>query len=349
MTIGSVIHRKGGSTVTVWANQEWQPIPQDSPWHAVLLRLGINYASLQGTWEIRGADPNEDPDLYWAVIDPAQVEELRQTLNQSHQAVTLGLGDGLEIRYLPPVKRQGRASIWRKLWTVALGIILKFKLVLVFLSVVVSLVVYGLAFGWAFGAGLIIVIAIHEFGHVAANRIKGIPSSLPIFVPLVGAFVQMKRSPQNAADEAFVGVMGPVFGLAATLLAFVLGLWSGIPWFFAVTEIGFLLHVFNLMPVLPLDGGRTVGFWRWKAWIPGIIGVLVVLFYNPLTNQFTFDPVTVIIVAIIFVSMVREPRMHARSYTDIPSRARWLYTSLWGFLLALSIVGYWGVGHLRPL
>lgn len=334
--------------MTVWANDnEWHPIPAGSPWQAFLRQIDPD-TSLPGTWEIRGADPDVAPDIDWPTVDPVSMEDIRRALEAGHQAITIGLRDEREIRYLPASPKTRTPSRWRRLGTVALGIIVKFKLVLVFLSIVVSLVVYGLAFGWAFGAGLILVIGVHEFGHVLANRIKGIPSSLPIFIPLLGAFVQMKRMPQNAADEAFVGIMGPVFGLAATLAAIVLGLTTHVAWFFAVAEIGFLLHVFNLMPVLPLDGGRTVGFWRWKAWIPGIIGVLVVLFYNPITGQFSnFDPITLVIVAIIFISMVREPRMHPSTYTDISDTARWLYTGIWGIALLVSIVGYWGVGQIR--
>jgi Zn-dependent protease len=300
---------------------------------------------------MRGADPSLAPVLDWTTLDSSTLEQIRRALSQAQQPVGFRLG-GAELRFTPKRVRRSDASRLRRLGTVILGILVKYKLVLVFLSVFVSLLVYGIAFGWAYGAGLIGLIIVHEFGHLVANRIKHIPSSLPIFIPLLGAFIQIKRFPQNAADEAFIGVMGPLFGLGATLIALGLAFVTHEPFFLAVALMGFLLHVFNLMPVLPLDGGRTVGFWRWKAWIPGMVGVLVVMFYNPIDNRFTFDPLAVFIVAIIILSMRREPRMHSDQYTAISARSRWLYTSLWGFALALSIAGYWGIGQLaqvRPL
>lgn len=332
----------------ILANDAWQPLTPQGPWVAVLEDLGISPAEFPGIWQIRGVSLDDPSSLQGLSADSEALDELRSALQTAQGPVAFRIGDA-EIRRLPVNGKPRSTSVLRRYGTIALGILVKFKLVLVFLSVLVSLVVYGLAFGWAFGAGLIAVIAIHEMGHVAANRIKGIPASLPIFIPLLGAFIQLKQSPRTAADEAFIGVMGPVFGLAAAIASLALAVFGRLPFFFAVAEMGFLLHVFNLMPVLPLDGGRTVGFWRWKAWIPGIVGVLVVLFYNPFSGQFIFDPFTLLIVAIIFVSLVREPRMKNAAYVAIPTGTRWLYTTLWAFLLLISIVGYWGVGQIYPL
>ncbi|PSR24072.1 MAG: hypothetical protein C7B45_00170 [Sulfobacillus acidophilus] len=336
--------------MTVLANTEWKSISPDSPWWALLIRLVPNAYALPGSWSVRGADPNEEPGLDWYSFDSEQISQLRQELARTQRPVIVRLGNA-ELQYQPSATPNGNGlkGRLRRFWTIALGILVKFKLVLVFASILVSMLAYGLAFGWAYGIGLVCLIAIHESGHLFANRRKGIPGSLPIFIPFLGAFIQLKKFPQSAADEAYIGVMGPIFGLAATLISLIIGIATHNALFLAVAEMGFLLHVFNLMPVLPLDGGRTVGFWRWKAWVPGIIGVLVVLFYNPLTNQFTLDPITLIIVALIFFSLLREPRMHNSQYVNIPRFSRWLYTSIWGLALGVSIVGYWLVGTLHVL
>jgi Zn-dependent protease len=334
----------------VLADAGWKPISSDSPWWTLLVRLVPNAHALPGSWSLRGADPDTDPRFDWSWFDSDQVDQLRQELARTKRPVVLRLGNA-ELQYLPAAKANpnGLRAKLRRFWTIALGILIKFKLVLVFASILISMLAYGLAFGWAYGIGLVCLIAIHESGHLFANRRKGIPGSLPIFIPFLGAFIQLKKFPQSAADEAYIGIMGPIFGLVATLASLAIGLATHDALFLAVAEMGFLLHVFNLMPVLPLDGGRTVGFWRWKAWVPGIVGVLVVLFYNPLTNQFTLDPITLIIVALIFFSLLREPRMHNSQYVNIPSFSRWLYTSVWGLALGISIVGYWLVGTLHVL
>ncbi|MCY0879035.1 MAG: site-2 protease family protein [Firmicutes bacterium] len=330
----------------VLADEPWRVLSPDSDEWRYFAAWFPALANLPGYWEIRG---HEWPDEYrFMTMDGAQVRDLAARLrSETRRVAVLDLG-GIELRYYPPgTRRTVQNSRWRRWWTVVAGILVKLKLVLVFGSIVLSMVVYGLALGWAYGVGLVALIAIHESGHVVANRRKGIPASLPIFIPLLGAFIQLKQFPKNAADEAFIGIMGPLFGLGATLVALGVGLWAHSPLFLAVAEMGFLLHVFNLMPVLPLDGGRTVGFWRWKAWIPGMLGVLLVLFYNPLTNRITFDPLTVLIVALIIFSLSREPRSHGPVYQDIAPRTRWGFTALWGAAFAVSLLGYWTIGTLR--
>lgn len=331
----------------MWADQPWRPLEPDSDWISLLGKAGVDLGSLSGAWQIRGGVPGPAPTHDTLVFSEDSIAQLNGQLHTAQQPIAVDLG-GTVIRYVPPGRRKPMTG-WRRYWAIAVGIFVKLKLVLVFLSVLASLVVYGLAFGWAYGAGLVALIAIHELGHVVANRIKGIPASLPLFIPFLGAFIQLKQYPKSAADEAFIGIMGPLFGLGASLVAAALALVTRQPFFWAVAEMGFLLHVFNLMPVLPLDGGRTVGFWQWKAWIPGMIGVLVVLFYNPLTNQFRFDPLTVLILAIILFSLIREPRMRTAGYTTMPPRSRILYSGLWAGALLVSIVGYWGFGRFGPL
>lgn len=336
--------------MTVLANAPWRPLtPQDPHW-MWLARSVPECLTLPGSWEIRGNF--SDVDFLGSLAEPdrsrvAQIFASPKPRNS--RPVVLSVGD-IEIKYIPPATAQSARGKWNlgRIWTVVLGLLVKFKLVLVFGGVVLTLLVYGFAFGWAFAVGLVVIIAIHESGHMVANRIKGIPASLPIFIPFLGAFIALKQLPKDAAEEAFIGVMGPLFGLGATLAALGLALGTGHFIFFAIAEMGFLLHVFNLMPVLPLDGGRTVGFWRWKAWIPGMVGVLLVLFYNPVYNQWSFDPFTIFIVLLIIFSMVREPKQHNSQYSAIHPRHRWTYTSIWLLALLVSLAGYWGVGTLHP-
>ncbi|MCL5065089.1 MAG: site-2 protease family protein [Firmicutes bacterium] len=333
----------------VWAEESWRPLSQEDPhWRWLTRSLPLSM-SLPGSWEIRGQ--LAESEYLFGSLSAEDRDRIQHIFidrgPKDSRPIVLSIGDA-EIKYIPPPTHSlgGRFSL-RRIWTVVLGVLVKFKLVLFFGSVVLTLLVYGIAFGWAFGAGLVALIAVHESGHVVANRIKGIPASLPVFIPFLGAFIRLKKYPQNAGDEAFIGIMGPLFGLGATLVALLIATLTHDSIFYAIAEMGFLLHVFNLMPVLPLDGGRTVGFWQWKAWIPGMVGVLMVLFYNPLDNRLTFDPLTIFIVAIIVVSMIREPKQHRPEYRVIPSKSQWLFTIIWGLALLVSIAGYWGVGHLH--
>ncbi len=323
------------------SQEVWQPLTPEDPRYQFLLRLDPTCASLPGHWEVRGAEEINDE---WLQAIPEQPVGRLSGRLQAPRPVVMRFGD-VEIRYLPPMTA---ASGFRRWWTVAAGLLLKFKAVVFVGLVILNLLVYGLAFGWGFAVGLVAIIAIHEFGHVVANRHKGIRASMPYFIPFLGAFIRLRQAPKDAADEAYIGIMGPLFGITASLLALVLGLATHILLFLAAAEMGFVLHVFNLMPVLPLDGGRAVGFWKWRVWIPGMAGLLFVMFYNPLQKSFSIDPFTIVILGLVVYSLVREPRSRSNAYLAIAARARIEYTVLWAVALAVSIFGYWQVGHILP-
>ena len=216
----------------------------------------------------------------------------------------------------------------------------KVKFLLLFLSVLASLLVYGWAFGWRFAVGFVLLLGIHELGHALAIRRRGMKASLPVFIPFLGAVIGLRQQPRDAAEEAYIGIAGPLFGLAATLVYWGLAVGLRSPLLAVLAETGFFLHVFNLLPVAPLDGGRTVAFLRAKAWIPGFMALMAAMFYNPFARSFTFDPVALVILALVGSQLVRRLRNPAAaSYDAIGPRARWGYGVLWLGLLALSVFG----------
>ena len=82
----------------------------------------------------------------------------------------------------------------------------------------VSIGAYALLFPIWFAVGIVVLIWVHEMGHVLQLRREGIPASAPMFIPFLGAFVAMKRMPKDALAEARVGLAGPVLGtLGASL------------------------------------------------------------------------------------------------------------------------------------
>lgn len=161
------------------------------------------------------------------------------------------------------------------------AIIFKLKVFTVVGTMVVSLGAYAWLYGWKFALGFVLLILVHEMGHVIVLRARGIEAGLPVFLPFLGAFVSMKSQPRSAYDEALSGIAGPVFG---TLGAFaVLGLSdvydSELLRVLAFT--GFFLNLFNLLPVIPLDGGRTVAALSPKLWGVGLLALLAYEVYRP--------------------------------------------------------------------
>lgn len=154
------------------------------------------------------------------------------------------------------------------------AILFKLKFFALFFSMIVSLGAYALAFGWQFALGLVLLLLVHEMGHVVVLRARGIPAGLPVFLPFLGAFVSMKEAPRTAYDEALSGIAGPVFGAAGAFAFLGLAEYQGSDLLRALAYTGFLLNLFNLLPLLPLDGGRTAAAVSPKLWAVGLAALL---------------------------------------------------------------------------
>jgi Zn-dependent protease len=155
----------------------------------------------------------------------------------------------------------------------------KLKFLTTSLSALVSIAAYALIWTWKFAIGFVILLFIHEMGHVIQLRREGIKATAPLFIPFMGAVVGMKELPKDAAAEARVGLAGPVLGSIGTLIP--LGLWllTGDQLFQALAYVGFFLNLFNLLPVLPLDGGRAMAAlstWMWVVGYAALIGLTII-------------------------------------------------------------------------
>jgi Zn-dependent protease len=125
------------------------------------------------------------------------------------------------------------------------------------LSMLLFLGVYWAAFGWWFALGIVLSIYVHEMGHVAEIRRRGMPASAPMFIPGVGAFVRLGAAPKTNIEDARIGLAGPWWGLAAALFCYAVFLATDSAIFAAIARIGAWINLFNLIPIWQLDGGRA--------------------------------------------------------------------------------------------
>ncbi len=156
----------------------------------------------------------------------------------------------------------------------------KFKLLTTAGTALVSVAAYSLFWGWEFAAGFVVLMFVHEMGHVIALRREGIKASAPMFIPFLGAVIIAKSLGDNALAEARVGLAGPILGSLAAAVVAIVGAITGSTFLLALAYVGFLLNLFNLLPVVPLDGGRAMAAmapWMWFAglWRAGGAGVRV--------------------------------------------------------------------------
>jgi Zn-dependent protease len=190
---------------------------------------------------------------------------------------------------------QDRQSVWRRArgWLVAAGLLaLKFgKAALVLLkgakifttagSMLVSVVAYSFIWGWKFAFGFVLLLLVHEMGHVIQLRREGIPASAPMFIPFMGAVVMTKSLGNDATAEARVGLAGPILGTLGALALIPIAINTHDDFWYALAFTGLFLNLFNLLPVVPLDGGRAMAALSPKMWFVGLFALAVLTFTFP--------------------------------------------------------------------
>jgi Zn-dependent protease len=148
-------------------------------------------------------------------------------------------------------------------------------------SMLLSLVTYAFLFGWRYAAGFVALIFAHEMGHFLAARQRGLEVGLPTFIPFVGAWIQLKEQPMDAETEAYVGIAGPMLGSAAAFVCYLVAQNEGSKLLMALAYAGFVLNLFNLIPLSPLDGGRIVSVISPRIWLVGVPILVAVFFWSP--------------------------------------------------------------------
>jgi Zn-dependent protease len=196
-----------------------------------------------------------------------------------------------ERDYEPIQPKSGLRDLLRKIWApvAAVGaflvkfgaVIFKLKIFTVAGSMIVSVGAYALLGGWWFGVGLVLLIFVHEMGHVLELRRQGVPASAPLFIPFFGAVVGMKQMPHNAWKEAQVALAGPLLGSAGAVAVWAAGVAYDSRFLKAMAFVGFLINLFNLLPIVPLDGGRAVSALHPALWGLGLAGLVALEIYRP--------------------------------------------------------------------
>ena len=216
-------------------------------------------------------------------------------------------------------------------------------------SMLLSLVIYGQLFGWRYAAGFILLLFIHEMGHFLAAKQRGLEVGLPTFIPFVGAWINLKEQPRDVETEAYVGFAGPLLGSVAALGCYYMGRHTGEDIWLALAYIGFLLNLFNLIPLSPLDGGRIVAIISPKIWLIGFPLLVAFFIYRP-------NPL------LLLIALIAAPQLwsvlkgeHQQSlpegYYQVPLEQRLqygcYYLALLAFLAAMSHDVHLMLGHLQ--
>ena len=148
-------------------------------------------------------------------------------------------------------------------------------------TMLLSVFTYSLVFGWPYAVGFVALIFIHEMGHFLAARQRGLAVGLPTFIPFVGAWIQLKDMPHDVETEAYVGLGGPYLGTIAAIICYLLARHYDSQLLMALSYAGFIINLFNLIPISPLDGGRITAIISPRVWLIGAPLLVALFLYQP--------------------------------------------------------------------
>jgi Zn-dependent protease len=198
----------------------------------------------------------------------------------------------------------------------------------------VSVWAYGMFWGVPFAVGFVLLIFVHELGHALVMKQQGIPAGAPVFIPFVGAVIAMKGRPRDAYVESLVGIGGPALGAVGATFCLLVALATGLAFWFALASTGFLINLFNMIPVSPLDGGRIVGVispWLWAVgYAIGIAALLV-----------THSPILLLVLLLGVFEVVRAVRSRNAAYYQVAPPKRIAMAAAYFALVVGLVLGMW--------
>jgi Zn-dependent protease len=205
-------------------------------------------------------------------------------------------------------------------------------------TMLVSIAAYGLIWGLPFAAGFVALLFVHEFGHWIQLRREGVRPSGMVFIPFLGAAVGARSLGGNALAEARVGLAGPILGSLATAGVAAAGFALDSDMLKALAFTGFFLNLFNLMPVMPLDGGRAMAAMAPWMWFLGLGAMVTLMFVWP-------NPIIILIT--LFAVMETYRRWKGRKageegnaeYYRVSGRARLVVGAVYLALIAALVLG----------
>ena len=250
------------------------------------------------------------------------------------------VGGGTAIAGGAALKVLGKATLIGKFGLLTL---LKLK---TFLSMLISIAAYAIFWGWKFAVGFVLLMFVHELGHVIALRLQGVKASAPMFIPFFGAFVNIEGEQRSVSQEAVSALAGPIAGLLGAGAVFGVAESLNSNFLRALAYTAFLLNLFNLFPVLPLDGGRVAGALHPAIWLGGIAAAVGLIIWHP-------SPIFFFILILGGLETWHRWRDRksgrANEYLTIKTSIRWQIAAVYVLTIAVCLIGMDAAYLPRPL
>ena len=205
-------------------------------------------------------------------------------------------------------------------------------------SMIVSVGAYTLIWGWKFAVGFVAMLFVHEMGHYIQLRREGVKPEGMWFVPFLGAVVMTRSLGGNALAEARVGLAGPILGSLGVALLIPIAIATDSDMLRALAFTGFFLNLFNLLPIVPLDGGRAMAAMAPWMWFVGFFAIVMLVFIYP-------NPIIVLIALVGGFETYRRWKTRKSgeegnaAYYKVPPRSRLLVGAVYIGLIVGLVAG----------
>jgi Zn-dependent protease len=210
-------------------------------------------------------------------------------------------------------------------------------------TMVLSLWFYAMSWGWKFALGFVLLIFVHECGHLVLARMFGLKVGAPVFIPFMGALIALKEAPKDAWMEAWVGIGGPLLGTVGAAVCEGLFYVTGNPLFRGLAYTGFFLNLFNLAPIGFLDGGRIVTALSPWLWVVGAAVILGMLILHP-----NFILVIILIASLPRLwSLFRGRSPEEQRYFEVTPARRFIMATMYFGLITFLLFGM-KLTHIAP-
>lgn len=209
-------------------------------------------------------------------------------------------------------------------------------------SMLFMIVIYAQMYGFAYGLGFVLLILAHEMGHYIVARRLNMDVSGPVFIPFLGAFIKMKDQPTNAVVEAKTAAGGPILGSLGALMCVLLYMTTENNLFLALAYTGFMINLFNLIPVHPLDGGRIVTAISPKMWF---VGIPILLF---MSIKF-FNPIILIFLIMGCIQAYKQWKEPSVEYYNTSMSTKIIFSLIYFGLMAVLGFGIFDIHNLHTI
>ena len=196
---------------------------------------------------------------------------------------------------------------------------------------------YAWLFSIEFALVLVACLVAHEYGHVRAMKYFGIKTKGIYLIPFVGGLAVSDDKINTRWQDVVISIMGPCFGLLMSFACLILYYATDLELFAGAAVISALLNLFNLLPILPLDGGhvlKSISF-SMRSWI----GLSVCMSGIALGAWVAYTFGLVLLVFFLFIGAIEvifEWRQRHYSHLVPLDKYGQIFSSVWFLLVALG-------------